>query len=429
MTAPQTRRAKCRARTWACCGWPRPARVDDGKSTLVGRLLHDTKSRARRPARRRRARRAPTRGGGRGRPRAAHRRPARRARAGHHHRRRLPLLLHRDAARSSSPTPPGTSSTRGTWSPAPRPPSSRSCSSTPARGRRADPPARRRRRAAAGPHVVLAVNKMDLVGFDEAAFDADRRRVPRAARRRSASPTSRRCRCRRWRATTSSTARSARPGTRAHPAGAPRDDRDRTRPPSSVCGSPCSTSSAAPEHPDYRGYAGRVAGGAVRIGDEVVVLPSGARTRYRGGSTRSDGPLEVGARGPQSVDAAARRRCRRRPRRPARTRRRRAAADPVLEGTVCWLARRQRPGRAPLPAQARRTRTTPRPTVEAGDVLDTGVGTTVCGPRPGSALNALARVSGPHGGPGRAGRRTRRTAGPARSCCRRRGTTGHDRAL
>jgi bifunctional enzyme CysN/CysC len=32
------------------------------------------------------------------------------------------------------------------------------------------------------------------------------------------------------------------------------------------------------EHPDYRGYAGSVAGGIWRAGDEVVVLPSGLRS-------------------------------------------------------------------------------------------------------------------------------------------------------
>ncbi|HEY7718963.1 MAG TPA: GTP-binding protein [Pedococcus sp.] len=36
------------------------------------------------------------------------------------------------------------------------------------------------------------------------------------------------------------------------------------------------------EHPDYRGYAGRVASGVVRPGDEVVVLPSGRRTTVTG---------------------------------------------------------------------------------------------------------------------------------------------------
>ncbi len=34
-----------------------------------------------------------------------------------------------------------------------------------------------------------------------------------------------------------------------------------------------------PDHPDYRGYAGQVAAGTVRPGDEVVVLPAGLRTR------------------------------------------------------------------------------------------------------------------------------------------------------
>ena len=67
------------------------------------------------------------------RPRAAHRRPALRARAGHHHRRGLPLLRDARTASSSSPTPRATCSTPATWSPAPRPPTSAWCSSTPAR--------------------------------------------------------------------------------------------------------------------------------------------------------------------------------------------------------------------------------------------------------------------------------------------------------
>jgi sulfate adenylyltransferase subunit 1 len=33
-----------------------------------------------------------------------------------------------------------------------------------------------------------------------------------------------------------------------------------------------------PEYPDYRGYAGQVASGTVRVGDEVVVLPAGLRS-------------------------------------------------------------------------------------------------------------------------------------------------------
>jgi bifunctional enzyme CysN/CysC len=42
---------------------------------------------------------------------------------------------------------------------------------------------------------------------------------------------------------------------------------------------------------DYRGYSGQLASGALRVGDEVTVLPSGARTRIAGIDTY-DGPLE-----------------------------------------------------------------------------------------------------------------------------------------
>ncbi|MFD1050584.1 sulfate adenylyltransferase subunit 1, partial [Kibdelosporangium lantanae] len=41
---------------------------------------------------------------------------------------------------------------------------------------------------------------------------------------------------------------------------------------------------------EYRGYAGQVASGTVRIGDEVVVLPAGSRTHIAGIDT-PDGPL------------------------------------------------------------------------------------------------------------------------------------------
>jgi len=44
-------------------------------------------------------------------------------------------------------------------------------------------------------------------------------------------------------------------------------------------------------HHDYRGYAGQVAGGVIRAGDEVVVLPSGLRSRVAGIDTY-DGPME-----------------------------------------------------------------------------------------------------------------------------------------
>jgi sulfate adenylyltransferase large subunit len=47
----------------------------------------------------------------------------------------------------------------------------------------------------------------------------------------------------------------------------------------------------AESHHDYRGYAGQVASGLWRAGDEVVVLPSGLRTRVAAVET-ADGPLD-----------------------------------------------------------------------------------------------------------------------------------------
>ncbi|MGL5819989.1 MAG: sulfate adenylyltransferase subunit 1 [Phycicoccus sp.] len=38
----------------------------------------------------------------------------------------------------------------------------------------------------------------------------------------------------------------------------------------------------SPEHVEYRGYAGQLASGSVRVGEEVVALPSGTRTRVVG---------------------------------------------------------------------------------------------------------------------------------------------------
>jgi bifunctional enzyme CysN/CysC len=150
------------------------------------------------------------------------------------------------------------------------------------------------------PHLVLAVNKMDLVGFDEAVFDSvvkdflefadDLRRqgfgdlpdvvaVPIAAlhgdnvvHRSEAMP---------W---------YSGPALLEHleQVEVARDhgeDRPARFPVQYVI-RPMST-----EHPDYRGYAGTVASGRLRVGDEVVVLPSGRTTTVSGIDT-ADGPLE-----------------------------------------------------------------------------------------------------------------------------------------
>jgi sulfate adenylyltransferase large subunit len=55
----------------------------------------------------------------------------------------------------------------------------------------------------------------------------------------------------------------------------------------------------ADEHHDYRGYAGQVAAGTWRVGDDVVVLPSGLRSRVAAVET-ADGPLDAAVQ-PMSV--------------------------------------------------------------------------------------------------------------------------------
>jgi sulfate adenylyltransferase large subunit len=90
------------------------------------------------------------------------------------------------------------------------------------------------------------------------------------------------------------------------------------------------------EHHDYRGYAGQVAGGVWSAGDDVVVLPSGKRTSVASVET-ADGPLDVAVPGmsitirlADDVDVS----------------RGDMLADPEqpptvareLEATVCWMA-------------------------------------------------------------------------------------------
>ncbi|MFF8383016.1 sulfate adenylyltransferase subunit 1 [Streptomyces kanasensis] len=54
-----------------------------------------------------------------------------------------------------------------------------------------------------------------------------------------------------------------------------------------------------PEHPDYRGYAGQIAAGTFRVGQEVTVLPSGRTSRISGIDLLGE-PVDV-AWTPQSV--------------------------------------------------------------------------------------------------------------------------------
>jgi sulfate adenylyltransferase subunit 1 len=100
------------------------------------------------------------------------------------------------------------------------------------------------------------------------------------------------------------------------------------------------------EHHDYRGYAGRVASGIWQAGDEVVVLPSGLRTRVAS-VENADGPLDAAVppmsitmRLADDVDVS----------------RGNMLADPArppivareVEARVCWMSERPLEARAKL---------------------------------------------------------------------------------
>jgi sulfate adenylyltransferase large subunit len=123
----------------------------------------------------------------------------------------------------------------------------------------------------------------------------------------------------------------------------------------------------AAEHHDYRGYAGQVAGGVWRAGDEVVVLPSGRHTRVAAVETL-DGPLDEAAP-PQSVtirieddldvgrgDMLAD------PERPP-------AVARALEASLCWMSERPLEPRSRLLVK-QTTRTVPALVDELVSVLD-----------------------------------------------------------
>ncbi|HVC88178.1 MAG TPA: GTP-binding protein [Gaiellaceae bacterium] len=143
------------------------------------------------------------------------------------------------------------------------------------------------------PHVVYAVNKMDLVGFSEERFDEiavelavlgsqldirDATVIPLSALkgdnvvdRSDAMP---------W---------YSGPALLEHletiELAADRNVHDRRFPVQWVI------RAMAGEHHDYRGYAGQVAGGVWRAGDEVVVLPSGLHSRVAAVETVG-GPID-----------------------------------------------------------------------------------------------------------------------------------------
>ncbi|MGZ6643113.1 MAG: sulfate adenylyltransferase subunit 1 [Solirubrobacteraceae bacterium] len=141
------------------------------------------------------------------------------------------------------------------------------------------------------PHIVVAVNKMDLVGYAEDAFDAVVRDFPALGTRDvTFIPLS----------ALKGDNVVDRSGAMGWYAGPPllehleRVDiaHDRDAGPLRFPVQYVIRDGAG----DYRGYAGRVAGGVVRPGDEVVVLPSGVRTTVASVDTY-DGPLDAAPAG------------------------------------------------------------------------------------------------------------------------------------
>ena len=144
------------------------------------------------------------------------------------------------------------------------------------------------------PHVVVAVNKMDLVGFSEERFREIQAELQDASTRLGLKDV---------RAIPMSALRGDNvvDGSEAMPwyegptllehletveLAGDRNLDDRRFPVQWVI-RPISE-----EHHDYRGYAGQVAGGTWRAGDDVIVLPSGGRSRVLAVET-ADGSLDA----------------------------------------------------------------------------------------------------------------------------------------
>ena len=195
------------------------------------------------------------------------------------------------------------------------------------------------------PRLAVCINKLDLVGFDRAIFERLSAEVRAFAGRLGFAelqifPVSARC-------GDNIASRSAK--TPWHQGGTVLGFLEGVPGARSDAGRPLRfpVQSVIRAEPDYRGYAGRITSGTVRVGDEVVILPSGKRTRVRaidtfeGQPASAQAPLSVTLRLEDAVDvgrgdliAAA------------------DSAPPVrtlLEATAVWLSERPLdPGRAYL---------------------------------------------------------------------------------
>ena len=266
--------------------------VDDGKSTLIGRLLFDSKQifedpweaveRLHRP------------GLGLHQPGPAHRRPAGRAGAGHHHRRRLPLLRHARRKFIIADTPGHVQYTRNMVTGA----STADLALILVDARKGILEQTRRHAFLATllrvPH--RAVREQDGPGrLQPGGLRAHPGRVPGLRQPAGDRRPVVRAGVGAARATTSSTGRRTCPGTEGAPllqvpgGGAHRLRRESGRLP--LPGAVRDPARCPTTHHDYRGYAGPVAGGVFKPGDEVVVLPSGLTSTIASIDT-FDGPVE-----------------------------------------------------------------------------------------------------------------------------------------
>jgi len=150
------------------------------------------------------------------------------------------------------------------------------------------------------PRLVLAVNKIDLLDYDEGAFAAIAKEFAAHAESLGYSPSSVEAIPVSALHGDNVATRSARTPWYSGPTllehledvpVAPDPHGDPFRLPVQYVIRP-----RTPEHPDYRGYAGQVATGTVRPGDEIVVLPQGLRSTVRRVDT-ADGPLDEAGSG------------------------------------------------------------------------------------------------------------------------------------
>jgi bifunctional enzyme CysN/CysC len=147
-------------------------------------------------------------------------------------------------------------------------------------------------------HLVVAVNKMDLVDFDEAAFRRIRSEYVRFAQRIGAPrplfiPMS---------ALHGDNVvdRSEKMPWYAGPALLDHLETLEIQRPAGAEGFRLPVQYVVRPHQDFRGFAGRVASGRIRPGDEVVALPGGQAARVAAIET-ADGPLEQAAGGDSVV--------------------------------------------------------------------------------------------------------------------------------